>query len=63
MRLLSVGATIGFVTLFGITLRNSIMIIFHYEHLVKFEEQQWNLGAAIPRRQRAIDSYVHDSVT
>ena len=60
---LSVGAMIGFVTLFGITLRNSIMMIFHYEHLVKFEEQEWNFGAAISRRQGAIDSYLHDSVT
>jgi hypothetical protein len=60
---LSVGAMIGFVTLFGITLRNSIMMIFHYEHLVKFEEQEWNFGTAIPRRQGAIDSYLHDSVT
>ena len=39
------------------------MMIFHYEHLVKFEEQEWNFGTAIPRRQGAIDSYLHDGVT
>src|SRR5215831_4154890 len=39
------------------------MMIFHYEHLVKFEEQEWNFGTAIPRRQGVIDSYLHDSVT
>jgi len=44
---LSVGSTVGFVTLFGITLRNSIMMISHYEHLVRAEEQSWNLETAI----------------
>jgi CzcA family heavy metal efflux pump len=46
-RLLSLGALVGFVTLFGITTRNSIMLIAHYEHLVAHEGQPWNLETAL----------------
>lgn len=34
---LSLGAVVGFVTLFGITARNSIMLISHYRHLEEVE--------------------------
>jgi CzcA family heavy metal efflux pump len=44
---LSIGATVGFVTLFGITLRNAIMMLSHYEHLVTVEGQPWTLPTAI----------------
>ena len=43
---LSLGAMIGFVTLFGITLRNSIMLISHYEHLIEVEGKQWGYETA-----------------
>ncbi len=44
---LTLGSMIGFVTVFGITVRNSILIISHYEHLVEVEGQSWELATAI----------------
>jgi Cu/Ag efflux pump CusA len=45
--LMTVGAMVGFVTLFGITMRNSMMMISHFEHLVEHEGMTWGVDAAL----------------
>ncbi|AWN14480.1 efflux RND transporter permease subunit [Salinisphaera sp. LB1] len=51
---LSMGGMVGFVTVFGITLRNSIMLIAHYEHLVRVEGVSWSAEAAMRGAQERL---------
>lgn len=44
---ISLGSLVGFVTLFGITLRNSIMLVSHYQHLIDEEFCIWGLETAV----------------
>jgi len=40
---LTLGAMVGFVALFGMAARNTILLISHYDHLVAEEHQAWNI--------------------
>ncbi|MGZ5007377.1 MAG: efflux RND transporter permease subunit, partial [Methylobacter sp.] len=53
---LSVGSVVGFVTLFGITVRNSIMLLSHYRYLVEVERKSWNLDTAVLGAQERLPS-------
>lgn len=44
---LSLGSLIGFVTVLGITLRNSMIVISHYEHLVEIDRHPWGPETAV----------------
>jgi Cu/Ag efflux pump CusA len=45
--LISVGSMVGFVTLFGITVRNSIMLVSHYQYLVEVDKLTWDINTVI----------------
>jgi CzcA family heavy metal efflux pump len=53
---LSVGSVVGFVTLFGITVRNSIMLLSHYRYLVEIEKKVWNFETAAQGAQDRLPS-------
>jgi CzcA family heavy metal efflux pump len=44
---LSLGALVGLVTVFGISARNAILLLAHYEHLVDVEGAPWNRATAL----------------
>ncbi len=53
---LSVGSVVGFITLFGITVRNSIMLLSHYQHLVDEENKKWTMETVILGAQQRLPS-------
>jgi CzcA family heavy metal efflux pump len=44
---LSLGALVGLVTVFGISARNAILLLAHYEHLVDVEGALWSQATAL----------------
>ncbi len=44
---LSLGAVVGLVTVFGVSARNAILLLAHYEHLVEVEGAPWNIETVI----------------
>jgi Cu/Ag efflux pump CusA len=53
---LSVGSVVGFITLFGITVRNSIMLLSHCQYLVDHEGKTWNLDTITLAAQERLPS-------
>jgi Cu/Ag efflux pump CusA len=53
---LSVGSIVGFITLFGITVRNSIMLMSHCQYLVNNEGRDWNLETIALAAQERLPS-------
>ena len=51
---LSLGAMVGFVALFGMAARNTILLISHYEHLLTSEGESWGLAAALRGAQERL---------
>jgi Cu/Ag efflux pump CusA len=44
---LSLGAMVGFVALFGMAARNTILLVSHYDHLVRAEGCTWSIETAL----------------
>jgi len=44
---LTLGAMVGFVALFGMAARNTILLVSHYDHLVDVEHQAWSLQTSM----------------
>jgi CzcA family heavy metal efflux pump len=44
---LSLGTVVGLVTVFGVSARNAILQLAHYEHLVEVEGAQWSLAVVV----------------
>jgi CzcA family heavy metal efflux pump len=44
---LTLGSMVGFVALFGMAARNTILLVSHFDHLVRRESQSWSLQTAL----------------
>jgi len=44
---ISLGTVVGLVTVFGVSARNAILQLAHYEHLVEIEGAAWDVEAAV----------------
>lgn len=61
---LSLGALVGFITLLGLSTRNAIMLMTHYEHLVAAEGAEWGLATVLRgARERVVPVVMTAAVT
>src|SRR5437763_1601946 len=53
---ISLGAVVGLVTVFGVSARNAILQLAHYEHLVEVEGAAWNAELVLDRKSTRLNS-------
>jgi Cu/Ag efflux pump CusA len=51
---LSLGALVGFVTLFGVAARNSILLVSHVDHVVRVEQRPWSMQTLVEATQERV---------
>lgn len=51
---LTLGSMVGFVALFGMAARNTILLVSHYDHLVRTEGQPWTVQTSIRGAQERL---------
>jgi len=51
---LSLGAMVGLVTVFGVSARNAILLLAHYEHLVEEEGAPWTAATILRGAQERL---------
>ncbi|WP_426043011.1 efflux RND transporter permease subunit [Brevundimonas sp. TWP2-3-4b1] len=51
---LSLGALVGFVTLFGISSRNSILLVSHVDHVIRHEKREWSVETLVKATEERV---------
>ena len=51
---LSVGSMVGLVTVFGVSARNAILLLDHYEHMVEIEGAPWGMETVLRGAQQRL---------
>ncbi|MGH8140110.1 MAG: efflux RND transporter permease subunit [Steroidobacteraceae bacterium] len=51
---LTLGSMVGFVALFGMAARNTILLVSHYDHLVREEGEAWSLETSLRGAQERL---------
>ncbi len=61
---ISLGSVVGLVTVFGISARNAILQLAHYEHLVEVEGSRWNTDLVLRgANERLVPIFMTAAVT
>src|SRR6185437_13939060 len=51
---LTLGAMVGLITVFGVSARNAILLLAHYEHLVETEGASWDAATVLRGAQERL---------